>query len=207
MLQEPLTAEECDATSISPDAIRAQLARICRHPYFVRSARVRRFLEFTVGYVLSGRTSELKEYLLGVEVFDRTAAHDPRLDPIVRVEARRVRAKLSSYYDSDGAGDELVIEYPCGSYVPRFRLQENAWESPVPALIAVLPFAPQRERSRARFTRGSSREVINESDRPQAVRAVSGQNHRATPALVEALLTGTVRRNCWPRCREGQGEN
>ncbi len=103
--------------------VRCQLARIESHPLFVRSLRMRRFLEFTIERMLAGKADELKEYVLGVEVFDRPVSHDPRIDPIVRVEARRLRAKLRDFYQSDGAQDELMIEYPLGSYVPRFRVR------------------------------------------------------------------------------------
>jgi hypothetical protein len=126
------------------EAVRAQLEKISRHPLFVRSARVRRFLEFTVDYLLAGRAGELKEYVIGAEVFDRGEAYDPRLDPIVRVEARRVRAKLQAYYSSDGANDELVIGYPSGSYAPEVKFRE-AGPRRLP-LTAVLPFTSRVER-------------------------------------------------------------
>jgi TolB-like protein len=173
-------------TGINSELILASLERLRAHPLFVRSVRVRRFLEFTVGYALSGRGEEIKEYLLGVEVFDRTEAHDPRLDPIVRVEARRVRAKLQSYYQTVGAEDPLVIEYPPGSYIPRFRLRHAA----APALLAVLPFAPQCERWCARFAEGLTRELIAELGRSPAIRLFAA----GSDETVEVLLTGTVRR-------------
>jgi serine/threonine-protein kinase len=162
------------------------LDRLLVDPLFVKSARVRRFLEFTVNYAVAGRAGELKEYLLGVEVFDRTEAHDPRLDPIVRVEARRVRAKLRAYYRTSGANDPLLVEYPCGSYVPSFKFRQTA----SPAFIAVLPFAPQCERWCARFAEGLTRELIAELGRSPAVRLFAA----GSDETVEALLTGTVRR-------------
>ena len=61
-----------------------------------------RFLRLAVERALAGQADELKEYLIGVEVFDRKASYDPRVDPIVRVEARRLRAKLKAYYEGDG---------------------------------------------------------------------------------------------------------
>ena len=111
--------EITDSTTIEPDVVRRQMARLVNHPLFIRSARVRRFLEFTLESQLAGKADQLKEYVLGIEVFDRPASYDPRIDPIVRVEARRVRAKLRAFYQSDGAGDDLIIDYPRGSYVPQ----------------------------------------------------------------------------------------
>ncbi len=90
---------------------------------------MRRFLDFTVEQCLAGKSEELKEYVIGIEVFDRPVTHDQRIDPIVRVEARRLREKLRAFYEREGAGDELLIEYPTGSYVPQFRLRQAALRS------------------------------------------------------------------------------
>ena len=80
-----------------------------------------RFLQLAVERTLEGRGEELKEYVIGVEVFDRSASFDPRVDPIVRVEARRLRAKLEAYYGSAGKDDEVIVEFPKGRYSPVFR--------------------------------------------------------------------------------------
>jgi hypothetical protein len=119
-----------DGKMLDPEKIRRQLTRLTAHPLFVRSARVRRFLEFTLESQLAGKADQLKEYVLGVEVFDRPASYDPRIDPIVRVEARRVRAKLHAFYQSDGAHDDLIIDYPRGSYVPQLLWRSTPAESP-----------------------------------------------------------------------------
>jgi TolB-like protein len=186
-------------TAFSADSVLRELARIQSHPLFVRSARLCRFLQFTIERHLRGRTDELKEYVLGVEVFDRPPAHDPRLDPIVRVEARRLRAKLRAFYQSDGAGDDLIIDYPRGSYVPEFRWRSAAGGgSEAPALIAVLPFSAHSQCSCAGFAEGLTREVIHELDQTPAVRVFSARNRG--PAQIDALLTGTVRR-AGPRLR------
>jgi len=179
-------------TAICADSVRDQLARIESHLLFVRSARIRRFLQFTVEAYLAGRTEELKEYVLGVEVFDRPVTHDPRLDPIVRVEARRLRAKLRAFYQSDGASDELIIEYPRGSYIPVLRLRSADRDCDSLALIAVLPFTAHNKCSCAGFAEGLTREVIHELDHSEAVRVFSPRNRGR--AQIEALLTGTVRR-------------
>lgn len=82
--------------------VRAQLTRILSSAGFVNSDRLCRFLQFTVDTKLAGRESEIKEYLIGKEVFDRDDSYDPRLDPIVRVEARRLRTRLEEYYSGPG---------------------------------------------------------------------------------------------------------
>ena len=64
-----------------------------------------RFLRFAVEQSLQGRADQLKESVIGMEVFDRTSSFDPRTDTIVRVEARRLRSKLKDYYESEGRDD------------------------------------------------------------------------------------------------------
>jgi Flp pilus assembly protein TadD len=90
----------------------------------VRSERLVRFLRFTVEQTLAGRTDEVKERTLGVEVYGRRPDYDLRTDPIVRTEAHRLRAKLRRYYAAEGRSAPVVIEYERGGYVPRFRARE-----------------------------------------------------------------------------------
>jgi TolB-like protein/Tfp pilus assembly protein PilF len=88
---------------------------------FVRNDRQSKFLRFVVEQQLQGKASELKESLVGIEVFGRTPGFDPRQDSIVRTEAARLRARLSEYYAAEGAADPIVIELPKGGYTPVFR--------------------------------------------------------------------------------------
>lgn len=99
-------------------AVRDHLDRIVADDLFSGAARLRRFLRFTVESKISGREDQVKEFVIGREVFDRKDGYDPRLDPIVRVEARRLRAKLAEYYAGPGRAEPLRLEYPRGSYVP-----------------------------------------------------------------------------------------
>jgi serine/threonine-protein kinase len=101
--------------------IRNELERILRSRVFVHSHRIRRFLQFVVEECLMGQHHRLKEYLIGLEVFNRQEAFDPRVDSIVRVEARRLRTKLEEYYLSEGSDSEIRIQLRKGSYVPVFE--------------------------------------------------------------------------------------
>ena len=65
-----------------------------------------------------------------MEVFDRPSSFDPRTDTIVRVEARRLRSKLKEYYEGEGRGDSVRIDFPKGSYVPTFVLVNGRGEAP-----------------------------------------------------------------------------
>jgi serine/threonine-protein kinase len=127
-------------------AVRVQLEKVLAHALFARSERMGRFLRLAVERTLEGRGSELKEYLLGVEVFDRKSSFDPRADPIVRVEARRLRSKLKAYYEGDGLQDPIMFELATGTYVPTIRVRAASVENaptprPAGASVAVLPFS------------------------------------------------------------------
>lgn len=105
---------------VSPEAVRNQLSRILSSKAFARSPRISRFLTFVVEQTLERQEDKLKEYMLGVEVFGRLDSFDPRIDSIVRVEARRLRYKLEKYYESEGPDDSVYIQFRKGCYVPSF---------------------------------------------------------------------------------------
>ncbi len=105
----------------SPDAVRAQLARILASPQFARSERLATFLRYVVERAAEGKAEELKETVIGMEVFGRAPGYDPKANPIVRVQAARLREKLRDYYSASDLNGELVIEVPKGSYAPRWR--------------------------------------------------------------------------------------
>src|SRR5258707_6612050 len=129
----PVIPESHSFTSMPARSIQDQLHRILASKPFAQSARMSRFLRFTVERAVSGQPDQLKEYVIGVEVFDRKASYDPRVDPIVRVEARRLRSKLKTFYDTEGLSDELIIEFPKGTYAPVFR---NRSATPEPVVAA-----------------------------------------------------------------------
>ncbi|MEX2302985.1 MAG: tetratricopeptide repeat protein [Bryobacterales bacterium] len=99
----------------------AELERILASRLFSRSDKLRRFLEFSVRESLAGKRDEINEYRIGVEVYDRPPAYDPRTDSIVRGEARKLRAKLTKYYETEGAGSPLRIRIPKGGYAALFQ--------------------------------------------------------------------------------------
>ena len=101
------------------DAIRAQLDRLLASRGFAGAGRLSRFLRYVVERTLAGEGDEVKEYVVGVEVFDRREPYDPRVDSIVRVEAGRLRSKLDEYYIGEGADDEIRISLPRGGYQVR----------------------------------------------------------------------------------------
>lgn len=115
--------------SLSEQAIRQQLTKLLTSQVFAKSERLGRFLQFTVDQVLAGKQGELKEYVIGVEVYDRRSHYHPTVDSIVRSEARRLRGKLKQYYEVDGKTDPVRIFFRPGSYIPVICLQEAQADS------------------------------------------------------------------------------
>jgi hypothetical protein len=97
-----------------------QLERIVRSKHFRNSKRYPAFLRFVVEQTLAGKTEGLKERTLGVDVFARPNHYDTNEDPIVRVTAGEIRKRIAQYYQEPGHEEELRIDLPLGSYVPRF---------------------------------------------------------------------------------------
>ena len=105
------------------EEVREQLKRVLGSKTFRLAQSQQKFLKYTVEETLAGRGDLIKEYLIGTEALGRGEAFDPRLDPIVRTQARKLRARLALYYQTEGIAERLRIEYPKGSYVAVF--QEN----------------------------------------------------------------------------------
>jgi adenylate cyclase len=161
------------ADPVPATAIRDQLARVVNSAGFVSSARLCRFLTHIVNRTIDGDIDSLKELSLAMDVFDRTSEYDPNIDAIVRVEARRLRAKLKGYYEEgEGIADPVLIGLRPGSYVPVFRWldaqppkhrEEIGFSAPSGrASVAVLPFvnmSPEPEQDY--FCDGISEEITN----------------------------------------------
>jgi|ERR1700691_4838236 hypothetical protein len=110
---------------ISPGQIRSELDRIRASRLFASSPRLSQLLAYLVGAVLSGRNESLKEYILALDVFGRSAEFDPCTSSIVRVHLSRLRAKLASYYDTEGCRSDLMIVLPKGACCLAF-IRRNA---------------------------------------------------------------------------------
>jgi len=107
--------------TFSADEVHGQCARIGDSAVFRDSLRLKCFLSFVVEMTLAGKCGRIKAYTIAVEALGRGADFDPQNDPIVRVEAGRLRQALSRYYAEEGRGDRIIIDLPRGSYVPTFQ--------------------------------------------------------------------------------------
>jgi serine/threonine-protein kinase len=185
-------------TAKLPDkAVRQQLNRILASKTFSQVERLKRFVSFIVGETVGGRGGDLKEYVIGVQVFGKEPSFDPRTDPIVRVQARRLRTRLARYYRDEGNSDELIVDLPKGGYAPVFRTRDEtpaARRSLTATLVgrntvAVLPLADDSSgASLDYFCRGLRDEIVHALTSIKALRVLAVRREEA--ALV---ITGGVR--------------
>jgi tetratricopeptide (TPR) repeat protein len=105
--------------------IEEELGRVLQSKTFSRASRLRKFLEYIVQEQLAGNGGQLKEYQIGVAVFERGGSFDPCIDTIVRVEAIKLRARLDAYFEDEGATEPVRISIPKGSYRPVFELRDD----------------------------------------------------------------------------------
>ena len=110
---------------LEPEIVRSQLHRVLGSPDFGASERNCGFLEHVVEEALAGRADRLKAYNIATTVLGRDSDFDPQNDPIVRVEAGRLRRSLDHYYLTAGKNDNLVISIPKGGYAPLFQTNET----------------------------------------------------------------------------------
>lgn len=118
--------------------MRTEMRRILASAAFADAERASNFLRFVVECALAGRLGEIKESVIGIEVLGRSPSFDPKTDPIVRVEAGRLRARLDSYYRNEGGSDAVFISLPKGRYVPEFSEPHLAAPRWTPARLGLL---------------------------------------------------------------------
>lgn len=109
------------AVSISWDEERAELQAVLHSPVFARSPALSHLLSYLCEKTFAGETDQIKEYSVALDVFDRQDSFDQDTDSIVRVQANRLRKRLSEYYARDGAAHPIHITIPVGQYVPMFQ--------------------------------------------------------------------------------------
>jgi TolB-like protein/Flp pilus assembly protein TadD len=161
-----------------PALIEVMLERVIASNTFRRSQRHRHFLEHVIRAGLAGQRDRLKEVIIGIEVFGRTLPiYDPRRDPIVRVEAGRIRDKLARFYDNEGAGEAFQIVIPIGNYMPQFVRRRVVGDGARPApnqALAVLPFSNlSGDNEAAAFAFGLADQLIDTIGRVPGLRVVA----------------------------------
>lgn len=116
---------ETDDLSPTRQEICDHLQKVLICADFDASERNKRFLSYVVRETLEGRGNRIKAYNIALGVFDREADFDPLTDPIVRIEAGRLRRSLELYYLTAGREDRIRIDIPKGSYVAAFSYADQ----------------------------------------------------------------------------------
>jgi hypothetical protein len=133
--------------SLEPRAVLEQLERVLTSSLFRNSKRYPAMLRYVVERTLDGKTRDLKERTVAVEVFGRALEYDPSTDPVVRISAAEVRRRLAQYYQEPAHAEEIRIDLPVGSYVPEFQLAAPRLPCVPPEVPAPAPvFRPWRAR-------------------------------------------------------------
>lgn len=137
----------------NPDTgvVRAGLARVLASDVFCNAPILSRFLRYVVEQRIEGIETPPKEYTIGVDVFERGADFDPRVDTIVRVHARRLRKRLKDYYEHAGRDDPLRITIPKGHYQAEIVTQSSVPGLPVPPRPRIGPAPAEPIAGRKRF--------------------------------------------------------
>ena len=190
--------------ALSRTAVASQLEKILASSTFIRSKRLGRFLRFTVEQCLDGRQNALKEYLVGVEVFNKMESFDPRIDSIVRVEARRLRSKLERYYQTEGKDDVVIIQFRKGSYVPmlltREQMKSLGLGEDYGARTAVKSIGVSRlvnlgvDPTHSHFCSGLTDDIISALTKIPSFRVMARTNPEGEDTRADFLLEGSVRK-------------
>jgi len=125
-MKEPKSPSQPHAeqdTLLTPGNIKGQMQRILASMEFQATSRQRKFLRFVVSETLAGKAHEIKGYTVATRVFGRKTNFDQATDPIVSIQANKLRRALERYYLVAGKQDQIRIDLPKGSYVPTFLIQ------------------------------------------------------------------------------------
>ena len=167
---------EPDFHQPTPKQVREELDRILQYSGYFRSTRSKNFLKYITDQTLAGNSRRLKQYLIATEVLGRGSDFDPDTDPVVRLEATKLRRALDDYYLREGANDPVRISIPKGSYVPAFeridpdahgardaaalRIDSHMVTSGVRQRLLILPFNVQTETQPCQALAHGSREQL-----------------------------------------------
>jgi TolB-like protein len=186
--------------SLSTAVVNDHLDQALSSPLFRNAERQARFLRFVVDTALQSPQATIKEFDIAVAVYGRRADYDPRTDPIVRVEAARLRARLREYYE--GTPPERVrIDIPKGRYVPQF-IPVQAGPAPVASDLSILvpPFRSlSADPDDRNFCAGLTDEVVHKLAQNHRLRVIT----QSAAAWLEErekpkpryLLEGSMRRS------------
>jgi hypothetical protein len=186
LIPEPVIENWTPSSELEKEAVQQQLERLLASTLFHSSKRYAQFLRFVIGRTLEGHGHDLKERILGIEVFDRPPDYDTNIDPIVRVTAAEIRKRIDQYYHDPKHSQEIRLFLPSGSYAPQF-----SWPG-YPNGLAVAPSAPPNGSSVAPQT-------VTESDKAKLVPHRWISTKALLPVTILAILVTITGAGIWWR--------
>jgi TolB-like protein len=184
-----------EQSTIAPEAVRAQLGRILSSALFGRARRSAELLDYLVSRHLDRPHETIKEFMVGIDVYRRDVrTYRPDVDPIVRVQAGRLRRRLDDYYAGHGRGDPVRIRVPRRGYVPEVTRQQC--DAPGHARVLLLPVVPGSAGEATIFAAGLAAELRHRLHRDLGNRLIDGKPGFIVPDTGTApayVLEGSVR--------------
>ena len=209
------TSEEfADTTEVSPSEVNNQVWRLLKSPEFNATDAQRAFLQFVIEKTIAGQTEEIKGYTIATRVFGRREDFDQAKDPIVSIQANKLRRALERYYLVAGQNDPIHITIPKGAYIPVFdqsadpglgrtdrtiRKDRSACQSSWPTIV-ILPFENLTgNQDMGHLGIGIATEIALEITRYQEIRvlihSVDGEQPQATDISARFMLGGSIRKD------------
>lgn len=179
-----------DSAAPSHDEVSAALDRIVHSTEFRASPHLAAFLTFSVEKSLAGEATFIKAYSIATSVLGRHPSFDPQADPIVRVEATRLRRALERYYLHDGADDPILIDIPRGRYIAYFSYRDQGRRPEAPEVSSSDILPPDTDVLFANEAPNSNNPMPSSRSYLQSVWANLGQSERRSVTVFALALMG-----------------
>jgi TolB-like protein/Flp pilus assembly protein TadD len=176
-------------TGVSPEAVIQALDKILASQHFHNAESQKAFLRYVVNETLAGRGDQLKEYTIGLEVFQRKDSYDPRYDNTVRLKAQKLRWSLAKYYETEGKDEQVSIGFRSRGYQPVF-----SWRSPGALEEPKAPFEAVNNREVIPISNdaGTDFSVVPKDALAAGSAEPAGRNRWALWAFAAVLFFGSV---------------
>ena len=199
-------------SAYSSEEILQQVRRILDSPDFSATPQQRVFLEFVVKQTLSGNAHNIKGYTIATQVLGRDENFDQAIDPIVSIQANKLRRALERYYLLSGKEDTIYLEIPWGTYVPVFKTitpvktkpalhngkdQETCFQESLPAVL-IKPFTNlTNDMEKHYLGAGFATELATEINRFRSVCVLQygsdGKGRRSSDTAARFVIEGNIR--------------
>ena len=198
----------------STDMVLQQLQRVLDSPEFDGTKAQRAFLQYVVEKTIQGKSDEIKGYSVATDVFGRSKDFDQNIDPIVSIQANKLRRSLERYYLTAGKYDAIRIDIPKGAYVPTFAGQagvesesassreedpsarlEGSWPAVVVRPFQNLTGDPGLDYLTIGFTTALAMEITRYQDVRVLMYGPEAQGRRVSDSAARFAIDGSIRKD------------